>query len=55
VLREERSEFVVREWPPERGCVVVDFGAQVCVQLGGDVIALLFREPELNGSEIAVE
>ena len=52
---EERGDLVVVQGPAELRRAIVDFGLEIGSELGGDVVALLFREPEFHGSEVAIE
>jgi hypothetical protein len=55
LLLEERGDLVIVQGPPELGSAIVDLGLEIGSELRGDVFALLFREPEFHGSEIAIE
>ena len=49
------GDFAIIQRPAEFGGAVLDFGPEIGLQLGGDVVALRFREPEFYGSEVAIE
>ena len=55
VLLEERGDLVVGQRAAELGDTVVNLGLQIGREFGRDVFALLFREPEFHGGEVAIE
>jgi hypothetical protein len=55
MLLEERGDLHIGQRATEFGGVIVDFGLKIGRELGGDVFALLFRQPEFYGSEVSIE
>ena len=51
MLLKERGDLILAQRAAKGSGAVVDFGAQVRFQLGGDIVALLFREPEPDGGK----
>jgi hypothetical protein len=55
VLFQNGGDLVVRQGAAEFLRAVVDFGAQISFELGGDIVALFFRKPEFDRGQVAFE
>jgi hypothetical protein len=55
MLLKHGCDFLLGQRTAECGGPVVDFGPAIRLQFGDDIVPVVFREPEFNGSEVALE